>query len=260
LGILGLLLGLRLAGGTEGWVQVFWNASPFPWIFKLYYLQYLFIVIPGSIAGDLFIGWMNRAPQEETAEGAWNSSRLILLTFLMVVLTVILLVGLQARWLWQTALASLVLCTIGWLLVRKPVSSSEKLLKELFSWGFYFLILGLVFEPFEGGIKKDKSTISYYFVTTGMSVFLLITFYIIIDVFKKQKTLGLLIDNGKNPMIAYVGIANFIWPVFAFLGLDKIVLEITSTPWTGFLRGLFYTVLLAYVVKFFTRHKIYWKT
>ena len=260
LGILGILLGFRLAGGTEGWVQVIWNTSPIPWMYKLYYLQYLFIVIPGTIVGDLLLNWMHRPPETTSPEKHWESTRLISIALLNIVFIIILLVGLQARWLWQTTLLSLFFCILGWFLVRRPLNASENLLRHLLGWGIYFLILGLVFEPFEGGIKKDKSTLSYYFITTGMSVFLLITFYVLIDIWGKRRALSLLIDNGKNPMIAYVGLANFIWPIFAFTGVDTLLLRFTQTPWLGFFRGLFYTILLAYVVKIFTRRKIFWKT
>jgi hypothetical protein len=61
-------------------------------------------------------------------------------------------------------------------------------------------------------------------------------------------------------MIAYVGVANFIWPVLGILSLDPLILQLTPGPWLGFLRGVFYTVLLAMMVSFITRKKIYWKT
>jgi predicted acyltransferase len=66
-------------------------------------------------------------------------------------------------------------------------------------------MLGLLADPFEGGIKKDVSTMSYYFVTNGLAMFMLIGFSIIIDYLRKAKWVQLLIDNGQNPMLAYAG-------------------------------------------------------
>ena len=91
-------------------------------------------------------------------------------------------------------------------------------------------------------------------------MFILIFTFIISEVFHKQKYLGLLIANGQNPMIAYVGFANLIWPVLALSGLEKIILELTVTPWLGFLRGVIYTVILAYIVRFLTNQRIFWRT
>ena len=144
--------------------------------------------------------------------------------------------------------------------MKSPASSIEKLISSFFKWGTYWFILGLIFEPFEGGIKKDHSTMSYYLITAGVALFILIAFTVIIDGFKQKKALNLLILNGQNPMIAYVGFANLIWPVLSLSGLEEIILSFTSHPWIGFLRGLLYTILLAYIVAFFSRKKIFWRT
>ncbi len=40
----------------------------------------------------------------------------------------------------------------------------------IFQWGVSWLLLGLVFKPYEGGIKKDHATVSYYFLITGLGV------------------------------------------------------------------------------------------
>ncbi|HEX9971049.1 MAG TPA: DUF5009 domain-containing protein, partial [bacterium] len=173
---------------------------------------------------------------------------------------VICLVGLHARWLWQTTFVGFLFCGIGWLLMKNPATKTELLLQTIFKWGIYWFILGLIFESYEGGIKKDHPTLSYYFITTGLSIFLLIALTIVIDIFKKKRWLQILIDNGQNPMIAYVGFANFIWPVLALTGMEKVVLSITPTPWLGFLRGVIYTYVLALIVSFFTRRRIFWRT
>jgi hypothetical protein len=101
-------------------------------------------------------------------------------------------------------------------LLRNPGNVTENFLNRLYKWGFYWLVLGLLFEPYEGGIKKDSATMSYFFVTTGMAIFMLIGLTIIIDVFQKRWWLQLFIDNGVNPMIGYVGFANILWPILVF--------------------------------------------
>lgn len=258
LGVLAVLLAFRLAGAEEGWVQWLWNFSPLPWIYKLYYLQYLFIVIPGTIVGDLLL--KKKSEDLITIEIGRTKASWASIILLLLCVEIILLIGLQSRWLWQTtALSILLLITIAWLL-RVPKSAFEKMIRLFFNWGTFWLILGLVFEPFEGGIKKDHPTLSYYFVTTGMSIFLMIAFSIIIEVFKKRRWLQLLTHNGKNPVIAYVGFANLIWPVLALTGLERLILAITPTPWLGFFRAVFYTVLLALIVSIFSKKKMFWRT
>ena len=83
-------------------------------------------------------------------------------------------------------------------------------------------MLGLFFEPYEGGIKKDRATMSYYFVTAGCAICLLIGFSILIDVFRRKRWVQLLIENGQNPMIAYAGINNLVIPVLALTTAEQI--------------------------------------
>ncbi len=260
LGILGILFACRVAHTEQSWVQWLWDFSPIPWIYKFYYLQYLFIVIPGTIIGDQIYQWLKTEKYETNSQTQWSQKRYISILIILILFMFGQLAGLQTRLLWQTTLLDLILVFAGLWLLKNPESENDKLLKTIFQWGAYWLILGLFFEPFEGGIKKDHPTLSYYFITTGLSIFLLMAFTILIDILNKKKLFQLLIDNGKNPMIAYVGFANFIWPVLALTGLENSILSITQNPWIGFLRGLIYTIIVALIVRFFTKKKIFWRT
>jgi len=89
---------------------------------------------------------------------------------------------------------------------------------------------------------------------------MLISFIILLDKLRLERVFTLLIHNGQNPMIAYIGVANLIWPVLAMTGLEALLVSVTQTPFLGFLRGVLKTVLLAYMVSFFTKKKLFWKT
>ena len=190
----------------------------------------------------------------------WSKNRLWLLISILAACIIFLLTGLQNRWIWQTMALVIPVCILLMFLIRNASASEEKLIKQILNMGIYWLITGLIFEPFEGGIKKDPSTLGYYFITTGMSIFLLTTFFIIADILQKGKWLAILVRNGQNPLIAYTGVANFIWPVFALTTADIYLNAITASPWLGFLRGVFYTTLLALMVNYLSRKKIFWKT
>jgi predicted acyltransferase len=264
LGLLGLLIALRVSATVkESWIALLWKASPVPWIFQFDYLKYLFIVIPGTITGDLILNWLkmpeiNKGDQEIKSND--RQLRFYSIIVLMFAICLGVLIGLQARWVWQTTLLSAVLCSISWFLFVNPANDTEKLLKSFYHWGVYWLALGLLFEPFEKGIKKDPSTLSYYFVTTAIALFLLITFTILIDILKQRKYLQLLIDNGQNPMIAYVAFANLLLPILRLTQLEPFILNYINTPLTGFLKGVIYTLTIASVVSFFTKLKLFWKT
>ena len=259
IGVMGILLALRLSHPVQGWVQSVWDFSPVPWIYKLYYLQYLFIAIPGMIVGDLTLDWLKT--RKAKIKRTWGSKRYMGIFALMLLFVVVMLVGLQARWVWQTVLVTIFLCGSGFFLLRNPGNETEKYIQKLFYWGSYLLILGLIFEPYEGGIKKDHPTMSYYFVTAGLAVYMIIAFTIIIDIFKKQDYVQLLINNGQNPMIAYVGFANLLWPILNILNINSFINDLTSaSPWLGFIKGVVYTLIIALLVQFFTRRRLYWRT
>ncbi|HZQ45652.1 MAG TPA: DUF5009 domain-containing protein [Verrucomicrobiae bacterium] len=280
LGILGILLAIRLPNMPHpigGWVSDIWKYSPdgLSWIYKLYYLQYLCIVIPGTIAGDLILQW-TRQPATASSDAAtretWPPVRLLAICGLMFLFVIVLLVGLEYRstnpvsleserpWLVATTLMIFAMCGFGWFLLARPRNETERLYKGLFLWAIYWLVLGLFFEPYEGGIRKDRATVSYYFVTAGLANCVFIGFSIIIDVFKQRRWLELLIDNGQNPMIAYAGINNFIIPVLALTNASKLLSKFDTTPWRGFWHGLIITLLMAVTVSFLTRRKIFWRT
>ncbi|MCH8524936.1 MAG: DUF5009 domain-containing protein [Balneolales bacterium] len=259
LGVMGILLAAILSASVEGsWLHTLWNTSPVPWVFRLYYLKYLFIIIPGIIAGEYLIKWQQVL--NDSTSGSWSTPRYTAIVFISVCLVLVCLFGLQMRY----SFITFVLCctAVGgmWLVVRQASSKGEEIIRSLVGWAAFWLVLGLVFEPFEGGIKKDWSTFSYYFVTSGLSLFMLIAFMVVLDHFQRQKWCRWLIESGQNPMIAYVGMMNVIYPVLGITGLDVLIQSITPAPWAGVFRALMYTLLLAWGVSLLTRRGIFWKT
>ncbi|HBE16946.1 MAG TPA: DUF5009 domain-containing protein [Cyanobacteria bacterium UBA11149] len=260
LGFLGLLLAIGLSSNDDGWIKWLWNQSPVPWIFQFDYLKYLFIAIPGTIVGDLICSWLELPDRKDESYGNWQARNFYLIVLLSFAINLILLIGLQGRWVWQTTLFTAVLGLSGLTLFKNPGNGAEKLLSQLYKWGIFWLFLGLLFEPYQGGIKKDSATYSYFFVTTGMAILLLIAFTIIIDVWQKRSWMALLIDNGMNPMIGYMGFANLIWPILRLNDWESKIIDFTSTPVMGFIRGVFYTLIVAAVASLLTKLKLFLRT
>lgn len=260
LGILALLLASRASSIDPGWTNWLWLTKPVPWLFQFHFLKYLFITIPGTIVGDMILGWMNTSEAKEDRAGAWRTPRLVVTAALMILFDVVLVIGLKNRLVWETTLAAAGLCIIGWQLIMNPRNSTERFLADLFRWGTFYLLLGLLFEPFEGGIKKDPSSLSYYFVTSGLAIFTLIALTIAIDILKKRRGFMFLIESGQNPMVAYCGVQNLIPPILGLTHLDQLLQSITPTPWLGALRGAFVTFLVALGASIFTKRKIFLRT
>ncbi|MGE5497539.1 MAG: DUF5009 domain-containing protein, partial [Syntrophothermus sp.] len=260
LAVLPVYLAFRLTQDVQGsWNLMVWHATPAAWLYKLYYLQYLFIVIPGTIAGDMIWKWMNTS-EIETMAGEKKSLKYISLILLLTAAIIINLWGLYTRALNFTVFADLLICAAGWYLLKKDENETERLYKSLFNWASYWLLLGICFEAFEGGIKKDKSTLSYYFVTSGLAVCAYIVFSVLTDIFRKNKYLSLLTGSGQNPMIAYIGGSNLIMPLLAITSAGSILNYMLINPWLGFIKGVIFTFLVALTAWIFSRKNHFWRT
>ena len=273
LGAIALLLGLRLGATEPGWVQVVYGWTPVPWVFRWEFMQYLGIVLPATMVGDMLWAWRQGKELDEQL-GEWEDSmgghwRWGAIACLELLTLVVVTVGLQQRWLLATAILAFVLGLMGWWLFRswqehgRP--ASVDLLAVLHSWSWFWLMLGVVLEPYEGGIAKDWPTLSYYFVTVGLAIALLLVCWIAIERWQDHSRvlkwgLGVAIANGQNPMIAYVGLENFVQPVLALTGLGSLAGVLQASLWTSFAYSLFQVMLVALLVQYLTKRGILWGT
>lgn len=265
--ILPFVMAVFLGSSTEGsWVKELFNYSPLPWFYKFYYLKYLFIVIPGSIAGEYLSEWLrckedNVLPQEggcvQQHEKQTKLTPFILL--LSMALVVWNLYGLYTRQLLLNLAGSVAMIGALYLLLRGAGTNSNYW-RKLFTAGSYLLLLGLFFEAFEGGIRKDHSTYSYYFVTAGLAFMAMISLSIICDVYKWRKLSAPFEQVGQNPMIAYVATSMVIMPLLNLLGLSTYLELLQSTPWLGFFKGVLLTSMTVGLTCFFVRIKWFWRT
>ena len=257
LAILPFVMAIFLGSKTDGsWQQWLFDYSPLPWLFKFNYLKYLFIVLPGSIAGEYLLEWVNRGNNKAIMKCEKKYMPLILL--LSVGLIIFNLYGLYMRELVFNLFGSAVLLLFLGILLRGDDRESIYWGK-LFRAGAYLLLLGLFFEAFEGGIRKDHSTYSYYFVTSGLGFIAMISFSILCDMYRVA-WLKPLEMAGQNPMIAYVATNVAIMPLLHVVGLADWLNYLGGTPFLGFMRGAVLTSLAILLAMFFTRIKWFWRT
>jgi len=285
IGLMGLAWAFREAYGVpDGWVRLTWDffvrdlwrtwlslPVDFTWLLNVEFIKYMLIIIPGTIAGEQLYAWMraDRTAAEQSPEKTGGTLKLFTwLSLALFALVVFLHIGLQARWLWATTIISFAACAALWQWSKRWTDIDGKFLATLVAWGSCWLVLGLVLEPYQGGIKKDSATFSYFFVTSGMSLFLLASLTVWIDLLGLRRAFYLLIANGQNPMIAYVGIRNIVGPVFTWPMIDDWVVRVLRQweflgvlrPWIRFVYALVKTLFLAVFTALCTRLKIFWRT
>lgn len=255
--VLPFLLAVFLGSSVEGsWVKAFYDYTPLPWMYRFYYLKYLFIVIPGSIAGEYIKSWM----QEKEGKESHPGHRPVLIAGLAVGMIVCNLYCLYTRCLLLNLGLTGVAVVAGIRLLRKTGNGYGTLWRKLFRAGGYLLLLGLFFEAYEGGIRKDPSTYSYYLVTSGLAFLALLFFSIVCDYYKMRKATGFLVLAGQNPMIAYAVPDLVVMPLLGLAGLMPVLTVAEQSAVTGFLRGIVLTAFVAGITVCFTKLRWYWRT
>lgn len=277
IGLLAFVLAVFLGSKESGsWNEALYNFTPLPWLYRFYYLKYLFVVLPGTVAGE----WLRKEAEgkvkvkteveerkgnvengsgkkkEEGKERAVWRLTLAVLSFGMVGCNVALLFSRML----VPNLAATATIGLGLLFVLQKAFAENHLYKKFWSAGFSLLLLGLAFEAYEGGIKKDPSTYSYYFVTSGLAFFMLIGFSALQDLKGGRGITNYLSLNGRNPMVAYVAGNLLLTPMLHLTGAITLLNAMNGNAWTGFFKGVLFTAVVSLITLFFTRQKWFWKT
>ena len=258
-GVLVILAALILSAKVEGsWCAALAAFTPIGCMYRFDYLMYLFIVIPGSFAGELLLEWMQRAntsenyrPSARIAHGVWIGG---------LALIVINLICLYNRWCAACLILSVAVWAVMGLLLRKPEGATMALWRKLWILGGFLLLLGLGIEPFQEGIKKDPATFSYFFVTSGLGCMALMVFHVWCDHFRLYRSTSFLVMSGQNPMIAYVAGDLLVMPLLGMLGITPLLGVFQTNVWMGVLQGVLLTSLSLLVTIFFTKKKWFWRT
>ncbi|GAB6122757.1 DUF5009 domain-containing protein [Dysgonomonas termitidis] len=255
--IMAVFLGKDIQGS---FVSEIYNFTPLDWMYRFEYLKYLFIVLPGSIAGEYLMEWMNARKGMEPEPDVKERNGSYQVLFISIALIIINLYCLYNRWLIVNMFINTGLIIYGYLIQRKAVTADEQLWKKLFVAGSYLVLLGLFFEAYQDGIKKDPSTYSYYFLTSGLAFMAMIAFHVICDYYKCRRSTSFLVMSGQNPMIAYVATGLFTVPLLSLTGVYSVFDNFQHNAWLGFLRGVILTAIAVLVTMFFTKIRWFWRT
>ena len=261
IGILPFIMAIFLASKevNGGWAKVIFDFSSvgdfkFDWLYQFYFLKYLFIVIPGTIAGD----WLLKTTVEvESIKPEKYFAAIVLTAFALVITNTIFLF---TRQLFLNVVVSVLLMTFLSFIFKKQGVDKNNLMHKFFTAAAYLLLLGLCFEAYEGGIRKDHSTYSYYFVTSGLAFFMLIGFTAMAQFKTGAVVNNFLSLNGRNPMLAYVAGSLLLMPILQLTGANVFFDAMNTSAWLGFLKGVLFTGIVSLITIFCTKKGWFWKT
>lgn len=259
IGLLPFIMAVFLASKEplDGWAKELFTvnhigAFKFDWLYKFYFLKYLFIIIPGTVAGEMMMKEVN------SEKSIVNNKSENILLLISVTLVIVNLYGLFTRILFVNLMVSTALCVAALYLLKQ--TAKENLYKQLANAGMYLLLLGLFFEAYEGGIKKDSSTYSYYFVTSGLAFYTLIAFSVMAKRSYLSAVSTYLSLNGKNPMVAYVAGNLLLLPLLNLTHTKVYWDAMHQNFFMGLMKGVVFTGIVSLITILFVKRKWFWKT
>ena len=219
------------------------------WFFNWEWLQYLLIVLPGSIVGDMILAH-SRSGEKPSISNKQVGGGIIALAAVLVQLW-----GLFTRNVLADFIISAVLAGVFVALTWKERNIFIKT-----AWtGFALMLVGIIFDPLDGGITKDYCNLSYLFTTGGMAA--LVTAFLLMLELRYGVKGPFLAGVGQNPMLAYTVTSFLIGPVLNFTGILPLLSGLAvGSPFWGVMIGVIITFLMMCVTYSFTRLKLFWRS
>lgn len=261
IGIIAILAAIFLAKASKGPINFFWQTSPLPWFWQTDFHKYLLIILPATFCGEYLL---NHAQFKEPIEHSAGAEAAISIT------AFVLLIGITSTLFFREIEFALFLALVGaaiGITIANRACHFSPGLKSILNWGSFLLVIGVILDPTDGGIKKDSANLSYFFTTGGLAFWLIAAFTSMQKNERLSQLLSPLTLTGQNPILGYVAITNLV-PAFIrllpvnILGPDWISLHgwVGSqgwSPWGMFGYALFQTALVALVCTLASRAKIY---
>lgn len=219
------------------------------WFFNWDWLQYLLIVIPGSIIGDMIMKH-SRSGRKITIDRKNVWAGVIALAAVLVQLW-----GLFTRNITADFIISAILAAGFALLTWKD----RNVYTNTARIGFVLMLAGIIFDPIDGGITKDYCNLSYVLTTGGMAA--LVTSFLLMLEFRFDVKGRFIAGVGQNPMIAYTVTTFLIGPILSLTGVMPLLGNLASgSQFWGVTQGVIITFIMMCVTFAFTKLKLFWRS
>lgn len=240
------------------------------WWFNMEEFYFLLLLLPATYVGDLLSG--SKAPAETAAqakggkgalrvllEGALSLIILLFCTWTLYFLYKIYRPGFNAA-LSRESLISLNLLINCAILPLMGIGTARlwPRFKGVFAIAALFLLWGLLMDPLDNGIKKVPCTISYCFVSFGISALLLIALNFAAQI-RSNPLQRIFAGAGANPLMSYVAYYILLLPILKLTGIMTWLQEITASPLAGVARAALLVLISMWIVSLFSQKRIFWR-
>ena len=240
------------------------------WWFNMEEFYFLLLLLPATYVGDLLSS--SKAPAETAAqakggkvalrvllEGALSLIILLFCTWTLYFLYKIYRPEFNAA-LSRESLISLNLLINCALLPLMGIGTARlwPRFKGVFAIAALFLLWGLLMDPLDNGIKKVPCTISYCFVSFGISALLLIALNFVAQI-KANPLQRIFAGAGTNPLMSYVAYYILLLPILKLTGIMTWLQDITASPLAGVARAALLVLISMWIVSLFSQKRIFWR-
>jgi len=227
------------------------------WFFNMEYFYFLLILIPATYVGDLLQKRISVPQGYQPLKSAKNRNIIFALILGLIIWQ---LVALYNGYLLLNFVISGIATLVIGLLIKHylPVYLKETVL------ALALLLLGLVALLIEGSITKSPCTVSYCFITTAISIFLLLLMDYL-SIYTGKSVIGfftrIFSGAGSNPLMSYITFGSFLMPLLKLTGLIVIYQAAypDGYPWIGVARAFLAVLLTMAIVAFMSEKKIFWR-
>ncbi|MGN0002074.1 MAG: DUF5009 domain-containing protein [Sphingobacterium composti] len=253
-------MGVYFTHNIEGsWTAHIWNFSPeLHWFYNFAFLKYLCIVLPGSILGDLVLKYKADTNRLYASNEVREPGLIAMVCFAFLLFHV---VTLYTRDLSFNIAGHFLFVALYFVYFSREKNGQVTFYKIIIGCGLIFSTLGLFFEPLEGGIKKDPSSFSYWFMTSGLAFIFYVTCDYLTKMHSRNIFIGSLVKCGQNPMIAYCVTAFCVTPMLGLLQILPLLDNIAaSSPYLGLIRAGVFMFLMILITNIATNKKWFWRS
>lgn len=229
--------------------------SGISWIFIFRMTHYMLLLIPATLIGDILNTRIKSGKSYENLipDNKWKNSLFIGIA----IFGIWLIIALYNRWLLPVYISTPVIMYVFYAIIKKQFPAYTSIFKIAAS----MIIIGLILEPVEDGIKKDPVTASYLFITGGISILWLCFIEFICLKSIKSRFVKLFSGAGSNPLMAYVATTWFVIPLMniSFIIIPYNFLYPNGYHWIGVLRAIILVLFVMNLVAWAGRKKIIWR-
>ncbi|MCK9626313.1 MAG: DUF5009 domain-containing protein [Bacteroidales bacterium] len=239
------------------WPEITYANSSVKWWFNLEYIYFLLLLLPATYIGDILYKRIEEGKSDLLVSAPKKERITAFFLFPVLLATIIWLISSSATGFIETDIL-VVFCI---LIVLANFSILLPSYRKYFWVIILLLVLGFIFEPFTGYIKKVPCTISYCLITCAISIMLLIMIDVLCHITIKNAFKWVFAGAGKNPLMSYIAFSSLIVPLMNITGFITIYKECrpASNPWIGVLTSAVMVLITMTFVSFLSSKKIFWK-